>query len=153
MSFIENGNIFLENDCLSKEELFEFLSKKSKDLNIADNIESVKDGLYDREKEGNTVIADMIAMPHARVETVKDLKVILVSLKKPIVYNTNEEIDLVYSILSPLNANDEFIDTLTSIAVIAQDDELQNTIRNSKIGEEEKISSMIENILKMYNQI
>ena len=48
-------------------------SKKSKDLNIANDIESVKNGLYDREKEGNTVIADMIAMPHSRVETIKYL--------------------------------------------------------------------------------
>ena len=52
-----------------------------------------------------------------------------------------------------MNANDEFIDTLTSIAIVAQDEDFQNIIRNSKLGNEEKISLEIDNILKMYNQI
>ena len=153
MSFIDKSNIFLENECSTKEELFEFLSGKAKELNISDDIKDVIEGLYDREKEGNTVIADMIAMPHARIESVKNLKVILISLKNPISYNPDDNIDLVYSILSPLNANDEFIDTLTSIAIVAQDEDFQNIIRNSKLGNEEKIYLEIDNILKMYNQI
>ena len=153
MSFIDKSNIFSENECSTKEELFEFLSGKAKELNISDDIKDVIEGLYDREKEGNTVIADMIAMPHARIESVKNLKVILISLKNPISYNPDDNIDLVYSILSPLNANDEFIDTLTSIAIVAQDEDFQNIIRNSKLGNEEKISLEIDNILKMYNQI
>ena len=153
MSFIDKSNIFLKNECSTKEELFEFLSGKAKELNISDDIKDVIEGIYDREKEGNTVIADMIAMPHARIESVKNLKVILISLKNPISYNPDDNIDLVYSILSPLNANDEFIDTLTSIAIVAQDEDFQNIIRNSKLGNEEKISLEIDNILKMYNQI
>ena len=151
MSFIEKNCIFLENECSSKEELFNFISNKSIELNISNDIEEVKNGLYDREKSGNTVIADMVAIPHARIESIKDLKVMLISLKKPINYNTDESVDLAYSILSPLNANDEFIDVLTLIAVVVQDEKLQNIIRNSKIGDEEKIASMIDEILKIYN--
>ena len=105
----------------------------------------------DREKAGNTVIADMVAIPHARIESIKDLKVMLISLKKPINYNTDESVDLAYSILSPLNANDEFIDVLTLIAVLVQDEKLQDIIRNSKVGDEDKIASMIDEILKMYH--
>lgn len=75
----------------------------------------------------------------------------LISLKKPINYNTDESVDLAYSILSPLNANDEFIDVLTLIAVLVQDEKLQETIRNSKVGDEEKIYSTIDEILKMYH--
>lgn len=151
MSFIEKNCIFLENECSSKEELFNFICNKSIELNISNDIEEVKNGLYDREKAGNTVIADLVAIPHARIESVKDLKVMLISLKKPINYNTDESVDLAYSILSPLNANDEFIDVLTLIAVVVQDEKLQNIIRNSKIGDEEKIASMIDEILKIYN--
>ncbi|MBW5409332.1 PTS sugar transporter subunit IIA [Brachyspira hampsonii] len=153
MSFIEKYNIFLENDFSSKDELFDFISNKSKELNISSSVSEVKEGLYDREKDGNTVIADMIAMPHARIESINDLKVILISLKKPILYNEEESIDLAYSILAPIDANDEFIDILMLVAIIVQDGELQNVIRNSKAGEEEKISNMIDEALKIYNQI
>ncbi|CRF35290.1 PTS sugar transporter subunit IIA [Brachyspira suanatina] len=153
MSFIDKKSIFLENNSSSKEELFDFLSKKISELDSSYNAEDIKEGLYDREKDGNTVIADLVAMPHARMESIKEIKVIVVSLLKPIDYNSEEDIDLAYSIVAPLDANDEFIDVLTSIAVIVQDEELQNIIRNSKVGDEEKISSMIENILKLYNQI
>lgn len=150
MSFIDKECIFLENDFSSKDELLDFLSNKAIELNITDNIEELKEGYYDREKAGNTIIADMVAMPHARIESVKNFKVILVSLKKPIIYNDDESIDLAYSILAPLSANDEFIDVLTLVAITVQDENLQNIIRNSKVGEEEKISSMIDEILKEY---
>lgn len=151
MSFINKNYIFLENNFSSKKELFNFISNKSIELNISNDIEEVENGLYDREKAGNTVIADMVAIPHARIESIKNLKVMLIALKKPILYNDNENIDLAYSILSPLNMNDEFIDVITLIAVLVQDEELQDTIRNAKVGDEEKISSKIDEILKMYH--
>ena len=151
MSFINKNYIFLENNFSSKKELFNFISNKSIELNISNDIEEVENGLYDREKAGNTVIADMVAIPHARIESIKNLKVMLIALKKTILYNDNENIDLAYSILSPLNMNDEFIDVITLIAVLVQDEELQDTIRNAKVGDEEKISSKIDEILKMYH--
>lgn len=148
MNFISESNIFLCQNIKSKEELFTFLSNISKTLSISDNPEDVKKGLFDRENEGNTVIAEMIAMPHARVESIKKLQLILVSLENPIEYNKNENIDIAYSILAPLKANNEFIDILSSVATIVQDDQLQTLIRNSRNGEEEQIILKMEDILK-----
>lgn len=148
MYFISESNIFLNKFCLNKDDLFDFLSKISEKLGISNNAEDVKKGLFDREKEGNTIIGDMIAMPHARSESIKELKVILVKLEKPIEYNKNENIDLVYSILAPLKSNNEFIDILSSVASIVQDDELQTFIRNSKNGDESKILLKMEEVLK-----
>ncbi|MEI0561796.1 PTS sugar transporter subunit IIA [Brachyspira pilosicoli] len=148
MYFISESNIFLSKFCLNKDDLFDFLSKISENLGISNNAEDVKKGLFDREKEGNTIIGDMIAMPHARSESIKELKVILVKLEKPIEYNKNENIDLVYSILAPLKSNNEFIDILSSVASIVQDDELQTFIRNSKNGDESKILLKMEEVLK-----
>lgn len=148
MYFISESNIFLNKFCLNKDDLFDFLSKISENLGISNNAEDVKKGLFDREKEGNTIIGDMIAMPHARSESIKELKVILVKLEKPIEYNKNENIDLVYSILAPLKSNNEFIDILSSVASIVQDDELQTFIRNSKNGDESKILLKMEEVLK-----
>ncbi|CCG57886.1 putative phosphotransferase system enzyme IIA [Brachyspira pilosicoli WesB] len=148
MYFVSESNIFLNKFCLNKDDLFDFLSKISENLGISNNAEDVKKGLFDREKEGNTIIGDMIAMPHARSESIKELKVILVKLEKPIEYNKNENIDLVYSILAPLKSNNEFIDILSSVASIVQDDELQTFIRNSKNGDESKILLKMEEVLK-----
>lgn len=148
MYFISESNIFLNKFCLNKDDLFDFLSKISENLGISNNAEDVKKGLFDREKEGNTIIGDMIAIPHARSESIKELKVILVKLEKPIEYNKNENIDLVYSILAPLKSNNEFIDILSSVASIVQDDELQTFIRNSKNGDESKILLKMEEVLK-----
>ena len=148
MDFISESTIFLSKSCSSKDELFDFLSKVSKDLGISDSPDEVKKGLFDREKEGNTVIGDMIAMPHARSEAINKLKVILVQLEKPIEYNKGENIDLAYSILAPLKANNEFIDILSSVASIVQDDELQTFIRNSKNGDESKIILKMEEVLR-----
>lgn len=148
MYFISESNIFLSKFCLNKDDLFDFLSKISENLGISNNAEDVKKGLFDREKEGNTIIGDMIAMPHAKSESIKELKVILVKLEKPIEYNKNENIDLVYSILAPLKSNNEFIDILSSVASIVQDDELQTFIRNSKNGDESKILLKMEEVLK-----
>ncbi|MCZ9942688.1 PTS sugar transporter subunit IIA [Brachyspira hyodysenteriae] len=148
MDFIYESTIFLSKSCSNKDELFDFLSCISKDLGISNNAEDVKKGLFDREKDGNTIIGDMIAMPHARSEAINKLKVILVQLEKPIEYNKGENIDLAYSILAPLKANNEFIDILSSVASIVQDDDLQTFIRNSKSGDESKIILKMEEVLK-----
>ncbi|WPC23029.1 PTS sugar transporter subunit IIA [Brachyspira hyodysenteriae] len=153
MSFIDKERIFLENNSSSKEELFDFLSKKISELYPSYDAENIKEGLYDREKDGNTIIADMVALPHARMESIKEIKVTIVSLLKPIEYSPDESIDLAYSIVAPIDANDEFIDVLTLIAMVVQDEDLQNIIRNAKVGDEEKIFHMIEDILKLYSQI
>lgn len=148
MDFISESTIFLSKSCSSKDELFDFLACISKDLGISNDANEVKKGLFDREKEGNTVIGDMIAMPHARSEAITKLQLVLVQLEKPIEYNKNENIDLAYSILAPLKANNEFIDILSSVATIVQDDNLQTFIRNSKNGDESKIILKMEEVLR-----
>lgn len=148
MDFIQKDNIFLKNKSLSKKELFHFIAKTSKDLGISDNIEEVEKGLFDREKEGSTIIDTLTAIPHARVDSIKKLRVVLILLEKPIEYYSGENVDLIYSILAPLKANDEFIDILTSVANLIQDNELAQLIRNSDIGDEVNIINKIEYILK-----
>lgn len=148
MDFISENNIFLKNKSLSKKELFHFIAKISKDLGISDSIEEVEKGLFDREKDGSTIIDILTAIPHARVDSIKKLQVILILLEKPIEYYSGENVDLIYSILAPLKANDEFIDILTSVANLIQDSELTQLIRNSNIGDEVNIINKIEYILK-----
>lgn len=148
MNFISENNIFLKNKSLSKKQLFHFIAKTSKDLGISDNIDVVEKGLFDREKDGSTIIDTLTAIPHARVDSIKKLQVILIMLEKPIDYYIGEKVDLIYSILAPLKSNDEFIDTLISIANLIQDKELSNLIRGSDIGMEINIINKIEYILK-----
>lgn len=148
MDFISEKNIFLKNKSLSKKELFYFIAKTSKDLGISDNIEEVEKGLFDREKEGGTIIDTLTAIPHARLDNIKKLQVVLILLEKPIEYYSGENVDLIFSILAPLKANDEFIDILTSVANLIQDNELAQLIRNSDIGDEANIINKIEYILK-----
>lgn len=148
MDFIQKDNIFLKNKSLSKKELFHFIAKASKDLGISDNIQEVENGLFDREKEGSTIIDTLTAIPHARVDSIKKLQVVLILLEKPIEYYSGENVDLIYSILAPLKANDEFIDILTSVANLIQDNELAQLIRNSDVGDEVNIINKIEYILK-----
>ena len=148
MDFISVNSIFLKNKSLSKKELFHFIANISKELGISDNIEEVEKGLFDREKEGSTIIDTLTAIPHARVNSIKKLQVILILLEKPIEYYSGENVDLIYSILAPLKANDEFIDILTSVANLIQDSELTELIRNSNIGDEVNIINKIEYILK-----
>lgn len=148
MDFISVNSIFLKNKSLSKKELFHFIANISKELGISDNIEEVEKGLFDREKEGSTIIDTLTAIPHARVDSIKKLQVILILLEKPIEYYSGENVDLIYSILAPLKANDEFIDILTSVANLIQDSELTELIRNSNIGDEVNIINKIEYILK-----
>lgn len=148
MDFISENNIFLKNKSLSKKELFHFIAETSKDLGISDSIEEVEKGLFDREKEGSTIIDILTAIPHARVDSIKKLQVILILLEKPIEYYSGENVDLIYSILAPLKANDEFIDILTSVANLIQDSELAQLIRDSNIGDEVNIINKIEYILK-----
>ena len=63
---IHQNAIFFNRELNSQDEVFHFLSKKSIELGIATNEESVYKGFIEREQQGTTGMMDGFAIPHTK---------------------------------------------------------------------------------------
>jgi len=93
--------------------------------------------LIAREKLGSTGIGGGIAIPHCRIPESKSTIGMLISLEKSIDFNAidNQEVDIIFVLLVPEDADDNHLKTLANIAeIFSKKDVLQN-IRDAQSTE------------------
>lgn len=79
---IHQNAIFFNRELNSQDEVFHFLSKKSIELGIATNEESVYKGFIKREQQGTTGMMDGFAIPHTKSKEILTPSIIIVRLEK-----------------------------------------------------------------------
>lgn len=72
--YLSPASIVIEPSVVTKEFFFDQLIVKLCELSSLKDIESVRKAVWDREKEGRTVLENGLAIPHARYEGVKEIK-------------------------------------------------------------------------------
>ena len=74
-------------------------------------------GLWDREAEFSTGVGDGIAIPHCRLESIRQPSVFFAHLEQPIRWSSEEEVDLILVLAVPQsNAENTHIRLLSQLA-------------------------------------
>ena len=109
----------------SKKRLFQELSEISSGALGLDPA-NVCSALQEREALGPTGVGNGIALPHARLESLNDVRGIFVRLDKPIDFEAvdRQPVDLVFALLAPEDAG---VDHLKALALVSR------TMRNSDL--------------------
>lgn len=138
MKLIELEHIEFDVELNTKEEVFNYLSKKLYDLNRVTGITEIKAALLNREKEMSTGIGDGIAIPHTKDSTVLFPTVLYIRLKNGIDYQAldNKEVRDVFLIVMPTSYNKEHLVILSKIAQALLDQDKASIIRNSNNKDE-----------------
>lgn len=94
--------------------------------------------LISREKLGSTGIGNGIAIPHCRIPQCTTTIGMLVTLTQGIEFNAidNQEVDIIFVLLVPEDANDNHLQTLASIAETFSNNEILEQIRKASNTEE-----------------
>jgi nitrogen PTS system EIIA component len=86
------------------------------------NVDEAYQAVLEREREGGTVIAPGLAVPHARLDAVDELVVAIATLPEGLRYEDGTDpVRLVILVLAPKAAPGAYLQALSSLAKICQD--------------------------------
>ena len=143
--FIFKNSIFLNVEADSQKNVFKILgnifSKKNKTLSSR-----VIDKLNERERLGSTSVGNGIAIPHTKVDGIKETQVIFLKLKNAVDFSASDgkKIDLIFSIIAPENSESDHLLILSSIS---------NFIRQKQKIDRLRGSATVEEILFLFSKI
>lgn len=113
------------SSCTSKKRLFHDLGELA-ESSYGLNPSATIDALIQREGLGPTGVGQGVALPHARMAEVTDVKGIFLRLEKPLNFDAvdRQPVDLVFALIAPENAG---VDHLKALALVSR------TLRNPSI--------------------
>ena len=130
--FIYKNFIFIDVQADSKKNVFKILgnifSKKNKDLSSL-----IIEKLNERERLGSTSVGNGIAIPHTKVDGIKETQVIFLKLKNGVDFSASDgkKIDLIFSIIAPENSESDHLLILSSISNFIRKKEKVDRLRGS----------------------
>ena len=142
--YLNKNLIFINKDLISKKSVLEEISKT-----IASNTECDEDEifskLYEREKLGTTALGNGIAIPHARIKGIENIKIMLMRLTNGIDFDSLDggKVDIIVSLVVPNDKSDDHVHILASIAELLENKIFRAEFRNAKNIDE--IVSLISN--------
>ena len=143
--FIYKNSIFIDVTADSQKNVFKILgnifSKKNKNLSSL-----IVDKLNERERLGSTSVGNGIAIPHTKVNGIKETQVIFLKLKNGVDFSASDgkKIDLIFSIIAPENSESDHLLILSSIS---------NFIRKKQKVDRLRGSTNIDEILFLFSKI
>lgn len=110
---------------------------------ISENIDSLEasdvfEALMAREQLGTTGLGNGIAIPHCRLAPCQDIIGALVTLDKPIDFDSldGKPVDILFVLLVPREENDEHVKTLAQLATLFNDEDFCYTVRHTLDSED-----------------
>ncbi|EAQ07469.1 PTS sugar transporter subunit IIA [Yoonia vestfoldensis] len=104
--------------CTSKKRLFHDIGEMAETC-YGLKPSAVIDALIERENLGPTGVGHGVALPHARLAGVDDVKGIFLRLEKPLYFDAvdRQPVDLVFALIAPENAG---VDHLKALALVSR---------------------------------
>ena len=119
--------------CASKKRTLESISKWLGDQMTAFDGKELFNALITREKLGSTGFGDGIAIPHCRLASCAHVTGALVRLAKPVDFDAidHQPVDLLFVLLVPLEATDEHLRILATLAGKFGQSEFRESLRKA----------------------
>lgn len=94
---------------------------------------NVFDAVFEREKLGSTGLVLGVAVPHACIENMTEVKAIFARLSNPIDFDALDDrpVDLVFLLLAPADANAERLRALARITRVMKHEDYGNRLRGA----------------------
>lgn len=120
----------------SKQDILAAVSSRFAQVYGVDRI-SVLESLEEREALGSTGFGRGVAIPHARIEGINRPVAILLKLTEAVDFGSADgmDVDLVFGLLSPVNAGVSHLHALAAISRIVRDENTHSAINEAQNAE------------------
>ncbi|MEJ7932674.1 PTS sugar transporter subunit IIA [Sphingobium sp. AN558] len=97
----------------------------------------VADALFERERLGSTGFGGGVAIPHAKMAGLLQMRGVVVLLDPPMKFDAVDEapVDIVFALLSPLDSGAEHLKTLARVSRYLRDDGQITRLRGAQSAE------------------
>ena len=129
--------ILLNQKSNNKKNVLELISSYlQKEIKIKKDI--IFESLYAREKLGTTALGNGVALPHARIDSLKTTQTLLLQLGSGIDFDAvdGKKVDVIFVLLVPNVNSDSHVNMLAEIAAILDNEQTVKKIRNAKKTQE-----------------
>lgn len=110
------NRIYVNSEIKTKEELFRFIADEAFSSELIDSSDDFFKGLVAREEQISTEVEKGLAIPHTKIDTVKQLFVYIVTSQKGIKFGgLGSKVKVSFIIGAPANA-EHFLDVMAAIA-------------------------------------
>jgi len=93
--------------------------------------------VMERERLGSTGVGSGVAIPHARIEGLEQVKAVFARLGTPLPYESIDDrpVDLVVLLLAPMDAGGEHLKALAQVSRLLRREEMRDRLRNAPTAE------------------
>jgi mannitol/fructose-specific phosphotransferase system IIA component (Ntr-type) len=137
LKLIDKDLVFINPPVKSKEDLFEFFADRAFKKGLVESAEEFGYGLVDREAQGSTELKPGIAIPHAKLDVVKQPFLIIATFKTPIRFSPGfgKGVEIIILIGSPKMDN-TYINILASVARLMDKENFIKDIKGANVPED-----------------
>ena len=120
----------------SKKQALEAISTLISKTDVQIKFSDIIEALQKRERLGSTAIGYGVAIPHARIKNLRHAICVLITLDRPVNFDSAEEthnqpVDLIFSLLVPEEASQEHLDLLSEIAIKLKEKSYRDDLRKA----------------------
>ena len=135
--FLDPDRVILDLRSPNKPRMLDELSRRAaKILNI--DAQTIFDALKKREQLGSTGVGDGIAIPHARLEGMKEVVGFFARIKPPVEFDAIDarKVDLLFLLLTPSQASSDHLNALASVSRLLRNSDVSKTLRGADSAEQ-----------------
>ena len=120
------------NNISSKKRLFQEIATHMA-IDCSMSVETISTALQDREQLGPTGMGNGIAIPHARIDKISNIKGMFIRLEKPINFDSidKQKVDLIFSILAPIDSGVDHLKALAKVSRLLRDQNICSKLRST----------------------
>lgn len=139
---INDELIFTAQDFKTKDEIIEFMSQRMHMLGRLNDYQTYIQSVHDREKCFPTCIGFGIAIPHGKSEGVKTPTFAFMNLKQEIMWNEEEEVNLIFLLAVPVEASNNYhLKVLAELSKKLIEEDFREKLKN--LGDKKEICDML----------
>lgn len=146
IDYISTDAIMLDVQETSKEVLLSKMVERLDSCALLENKDGAENAIMAREHLMSTGVGNGVAIPHAKTDAVKAIRLSIATIKNGIAYKSvdNKPVFIIFMLLSPKNAASDNLKVLTSIAKLLRD----NPNFVEKLAKADEASEIVELIAK-----
>ncbi len=132
-NIIDQSHVLSCSNVTSKKRLFQEISFKLEEM-YSLNKDYVLGALQEREKLGPTGMGQGVAIPHAKIEGINNIRGLFIKLDKPIDFESidKQPVDLIFAIIAPKNDGVDHLKALAKVSRVLRDPEIRTKLRSTE---------------------